>query len=90
MSPRTEGIPAEPAPQCSAADLGHQTLSEDVLADLRDRKSRQGETEVMRKLAGEGLNLNDETGGKSGPSARPEAAPPGPGAGPDRTACAIC
>lgn len=90
MSPRTEGIPAEPAPQRSAADLGDQTLSEDVLADLRDGKSREGETEAMRKLAGEGLNLDDETGGKSGPYARPEAVPPGPRAGPDRTACAIC
>ncbi len=90
MSPRTEGIAAEPAPQRSAADLGDQTLSDDVLADLGDRKPRQGKTEAMRKFAGEGLNLNDEAGGKSGPYARPEVAPPGQGAEQDKTACAIC
>jgi hypothetical protein len=35
------------------------------------------EPEGVRKLAGKRLNLDDETGGKSGPYARLEAAPQG-------------
>src|ERR1700758_3764112 len=48
-----------------------------VLADFLNREPRQWEPEGVRKLAGECLNLNDETGGESGPYARLEAAPQG-------------
>ena len=48
-----------------------------MLADFLNREPGQWEPEAMRKLAGECLNLNDETGGKSGPYARLEAAPQG-------------
>ena len=44
----------------------------------------------MRKFTSEILNRNDEVGGKSGPFARPEAAPQGRVVEQDKTACAIC
>ena len=75
MFPGAKGIAAEPAPQSSAADLSDQALRNNVLADFLDGEPGQWEPEGMRKLASECLNLNDETGGKSGPYARLEAAP---------------
>jgi hypothetical protein len=89
MFPGAKGIAAEPAPQSSTADLSDQALGNNVLADFLHREPRQGEPEGVRKLAGEGLNLNDETGGKSGPYARLEAAPQGHVIGQRRIACAI-
>ena len=86
MLPGAKGIAAEPAPQSSAADLSDQALRNNVLADFLDREPGQWEPEAMRKLAGERLNLNDETGGKSGPYARLEAAPQGTGKGESLTA----
>lgn len=77
MLPRAEGITAEPSPQSGAADLGHQTLAEHMLAKLSDGESGQRKTEAVGKLAGESLNLDDEAGGKSGLCARPEVAPRG-------------
>ena len=88
MLPRPERIAAEPSPQRGTANLRNETLSNDVLADLRDREPGQGKTETVRKFTSEGFNLNDEAGGKSGPCARPEAAPPGRAVAPGRTACA--
>ena len=85
-----KGIAAEPAPQSSAADLSDQTLRNNVLADFLDRESGQWEPEGMRKLAGECLNVNDETGGKSGPYARLEAAPLGQAIGQRRIAYSTC
>ena len=64
MLPGAKGIAAEPAPQSSAADLSDQALGNNVLADFLDREPGQWEPEAMRKLAGERLNLNDETGEK--------------------------
>src|SRR6202051_1603879 len=64
-------------------------LGNNVLADFLHREPRQGEPEGVRKLAGECLNLNDETGGKSGPYARLEAAPQGHAIGQRRIAYAI-
>src|ERR1700726_2436457 len=80
----------EPAPQSSAADLSDQALRNNVLADFLDREPGQWEPEGMRKFAGECLNLNDETGGKSGPYARLEAAPQGQAIGQRRIAYATC
>ena len=90
MLPRAEGIAAEPAPQCSAADLSDQALRNNMLPDLLDREPGQGKPEGVRKLAGECLNLNDEAGGKSGLYARLEAAPPGRAVGQARIVYAIC
>jgi len=90
MFPGAKGIAAEPAPQSSAADLSDQALGNNVLADFLNREPRQWEPEGVRKLAGECLNLNDETGGKSGPYARLEAAPQGHAIGQRRIAYAIC
>ena len=90
MFPRDKGIAAEPAPQSSAADLSDQALGNNVLADFLNREPRQWEPEGVRKFAGECLNLNDETGGKSGPYARLEAAPQGQAIGQRRIAYATC
>jgi len=90
MLPRAEGIAAEPSPQRGTANLRDQALRDDMLPDLLDRESRQRKPEGVGKLAGECLNLNDETGGKSGLSARLEAVPPGQAYEQARIACAIC
>ena len=90
MLPRAEGIPAEPAPQCSAADLSDQTLRDNMLPDLLDRQPGQRKPEGVRKLAGERLNPNDDAGGKSGLYARLEAAPQGRAVGRARIVYAIC
>ena len=90
MLPRAESVGAEPTPQSSAADLSDQALRNNVLADFLNREPRQWEPESVRKLAGECLNLNDETGGKSGPYARLEAAPQGQAIGQRRIAYATC
>ena len=90
MFPGDKGITAEPAPQSSAADLSDQALRNNVLADFLDGEPGQWEPEGMRKLASECLNLNDETGGKSGPYARLEAAPQGQAIGRGRIAYATC
>jgi hypothetical protein len=66
MFPGAKGIAAEPAPQSSVADLSEQALGNNVLSDFLNREPRQWEPEGVRKLAGECLNLNDETGGKAG------------------------
>ena len=90
MFPGSKGIAAEPAPQSSAANLSDQALGKNVLADFLDRKPGQWEPEAMRKFAGQRLNLNDETGGKSGPYARLEAAPQDQAIGLRRIAYATC
>ena len=90
MFPGAKGIAAEPAPQSSAADLSDQALRNNVLADFLDREPGQWEPEGIRKLAGECLYLNDETGGKSGLYARLEAAPQGQAIGQVRIAYAPC
>ena len=90
MLPRAKGIAAEPAPQRGTADLGDQTLRNHVLTDLLDRETGQRTSEAVRKLAGQCLNLNDETGGKSGLYARLEAAPQGQAVGQERIAYATC
>ncbi len=90
MFPGAKGIAAEPAPQSSTADLSDQALGNNVLADFLNRQPRQWEPEGVRKLAGECLNLNDETGGKSGPYARLEAAPQGQAIGQRQIAYATC
>lgn len=89
MLPRAEGIAAAPSPQRGTANLRDQALRDDMLPDLLDRESGQRKTEGVGKLAGECLNLNDETGGKAG-SARLEAVPPGQAYEQARIACAIC
>src|SRR6202022_4537099 len=90
MFPGAKSIAAEPAPQSSTADLSDQALGNNVLADFLNREPRQWEPEGVRKLAGECLNLNHETGGKSGPYARLEAAPQGHAIEQRRTANSVC
>ena len=90
MPPRANGVLAEPAPNGGSADFGRQPLIENFLADVGDREARQWQTLAMRQLTSESFYLNDETGGKSGPSARRGVRPRGQANGPGRIACATC
>ena len=90
MTPRAERVATEPSPDGGAADLGDQTLCQHFLADVLHRKPGQRQSQAVWQLTGEGLDLDDETGGKSGLSARLGVAPRGPGGGPERNASATC
>jgi len=61
-----------------------------MLTDLLDRKAGQRKSQAARKLTSKCLNLNDETGGKSGLYARLVAAPQGPAVAQGRNASASC
>ena len=88
IAPRSNGVLTEPAPDGGSADLRHQPLVKNLLAEVSDGKTRQGQTGAMRQLTGESFYLHDETGGKSGPDARLEVHPRGPASGPGRSVCA--
>jgi hypothetical protein len=87
MPPRTDRVLTEPAPDGGSADLRHQALLEDFLADVGDREARKWQSLATRQLTSECLYLNDETGGKS-PYARLGVRPRGQANGPGRIACA--
>jgi len=89
-TPGTKRVAAQPAPQRGAADLGHDAFGQHFAADLGQGKTRQGKTETRREFAGQGLNLNDDAGGKSGPDARPEVPPRVRASAPGRSASATC
>jgi len=88
ITPRSNGVLAEPAPDGGSADLRYQPLSENFLPDVGNREAREGQALAMRQLTSESFYLHDETGGKSGPDARREVHPRGRVIGPDRSACA--
>ena len=61
-----------------------------MLADFLNRETRQRKSEAVRQFAGQGLNLDDEAGGKSGLYARLEAAPRDQAVWPERIVYATC
>jgi len=90
MLPRAKGIATEPAPQSSSTDLGDKAPSNHVLPDLLNGKPGQRKSEAVREFTGQRLNLDDETGGKSGLYARREAAPQGQACAQEKISSAIC
>ena len=90
MPPRTDGVFAEPTPNGGSANLGHQALVENFLAEVGDGEARKWQALAVRQFTSESLYLNDEIGGKSGPSARHGVHPRGRANGPGRIACATC
>jgi hypothetical protein len=90
MLPRAKGIVTEPSPQGRSTDLSDETPGNHVLADLLDGKSGQRKSQTVREFTGKRLNLDDETGGKSGLYARREAGPPGQADVRERNASATC
>ena len=90
ITPRSNGVLTEPAPDGGSADLGHQSLVENMVAEIGDGETRQWQTGAMGELTGESFYLHDETGGKSGPAARLEVHPRGPANGQGRSAYATC
>ncbi len=89
-APGTESITAQPAPKSCATNLRHHSLRQHFSADLRQGEARQGEASTVRKFTGQGFNLDDHAGGKSGLDARPEVPPQGPASAPHRSVCATC
>ncbi len=71
ISPGTNRVAAEPAPECGAADLSHDAFGHNLPLDLGEREPRQRQSEPVREFASERLNLDDDAGGKSGPGAPP-------------------
>src|SRR5215471_9058566 len=66
ITPRSNGVLAEPAPDGGSADLRYQPLSENFLPDVGNREAREGQTLAMRQLTSESFYLHDETRGKAG------------------------
>jgi hypothetical protein len=77
MSPRADGIAAQPAPQCGSTDLGYDATRQDLLPNFRDRETGQRQPHEVRDLTRQGFHLDYDAGGKSGPCARPEVVPQG-------------
>lgn len=75
IAPGTKGVAAEPAPDGGSANVCNQPLGDHLLTNILCGEPGQGEAQAMRQLTGEGLYLNDETGGKNGQDARPGVAP---------------
>ena len=89
MLPGPERVAAEPAPQGGATDLGDEALRNHVPPDLVDREAGQGKPKAVGEFTSKCLNLDDETGGKSGLYAR-LGAPPGRAVWQEQIACATC
>src|SRR5271157_921755 len=90
MAPRTQRIPVEPAPDGGSADLGDPSLRQHFLPDVLHGEPGQRQSAAMRQLTGEGFDLDDEAGGKSGPCARPVVDLRGRADGRERIVYAIC
>ena len=88
VPPRAERILAEPPPQCRAADLRDQPVGDHLPPQLGERPAGQRDPTAGRQLTGEGFDLDDDAGGKSGLAARLGALPPGRVIARGRTACA--
>ena len=90
MPPGAQGVLAEPAPQGGPTDLGDEPLRHDRLLQVAERPVRQRHSALRGQLTREGLDGDDDSGGKSGPAARPEATPRGPAADAARSVFSTC
>ena len=90
VSPGTNRVAAEPAPEGRPADSRHDTFGHDLALDLGDRESRQRQAASMWELAGERLNVDDDAGGKSGSVPRLALLPRDRGNRVRRSVCATC
>jgi hypothetical protein len=90
VPPGAQGVLAEPAPQRGPTDLGDQALRHAGLLQLAQRPARQRQPALCGQLTREGLDGDDDSGGNSGPAARPEAIPRGPAAAAARSVFSTC
>ena len=90
MRPRTTRILGEPAPQGGLSDRGDQPALDDLAADPRQAPTRERHLRLVRQLTDQGLNGDDETGGKSALGARCGSAPPSRVGALGGSACATC
>jgi len=88
VRPWTKGIGTQPTPECCAADLGHDTLSHGLLANISQGQARKGQPQAMGQLTGESFYLYDDAGGKRRLDAR--LVPRGPVDESEQIACATC
>src|SRR5574337_853816 len=73
ISPGTQRVLTEPAPNGSLSDGGHETSAHDFALDVWNMEAREGQPGLERHLAREGLNADDDAGGKKawgGPDGR--------------------
>ena len=90
MAPRLDSILSEPAPKRRVADRSDETPAQGLSLELRDRVARQRELLLLRKLTSQGLDCDDNAGGKSGLVARPEVVRAALQSVARRIVCATC
>ena len=67
MLPRADGVFREPPPDGRVADRGDEAPANDLSLDLSRGEAGQGQADLARQLAGEGLNGDDGVGGERRP-----------------------
>jgi len=65
MTPRSQRVLAEPAPERGAADLRHQPLLDRFPAQFGERPARQRQTTTRRQLTCQRFDLDPDSGGKN-------------------------
>ena len=90
VTPWSQCIGTQPAPQGCATHIGNDDLGNHFSPNVSDRESRQRQTQTVWKFTRQGLYLDYDAGGKSGPIARRGAVPQGLAASPGRIAFATC
>src|SRR3990172_7599100 len=64
VRPGPQGVLAQPAPDGGQADRLDDLALDRLARDVGDREACQGQTEISRPLAGEGLDLDDHPRGR--------------------------
>lgn len=90
VPPRLDRILRQPPPQGGLTDGGNEAAAENLALEFRDRVARQGQAMPVRQFTRQGLDGDDDAGGKSELAARREVAPEGPRDVAGRTSCATC
>ncbi len=80
----------EPAPEGGAADVGDQTSTQDLAANLGDGEAGERQAGLGGQLTSEGFDGDDELRRKTSTAGRPGAAPRDQPGGRGRSVCASC
>src|SRR5581483_11041742 len=88
MGPRPQGILRQPAPDGRPGDLRDDALADGLGADVGYVQAREGQLELPRRGAGDGLHRDDRVRGKRTAASPGAAGPPGPRDVPRRSTCA--
>ena len=90
VAPGAQRIGVEPAPEGGAADVGDQTSTQDLAANLGDGEAGEQQAGLGGQLTSEGFDGDDELRGKTSTVGRPGAAPQDQPGGRGRSVCATC